>query len=183
MTVEIISWSISTKVWDRAGIELATPGSAVRLASVARHVIDSITRPGISVSVLSTCSNCTRVCVCVWRGGGIRGTTMKSCQRKNVFPCPSPRHIYQLSFSAPHNMDMYTSDIVSTYICTKRWIADLTNTLNILGILTPGTYSLEKLIYVTVDWFSLFDLIFTTQSTILQFFNYDWTDLPGLNQY
>ena len=34
MTVEIISWSISTKVWDRAGIELATPGSAVRLASV-----------------------------------------------------------------------------------------------------------------------------------------------------
>ena len=25
------------KVWDRAGIELATPGSAVSLASVARH--------------------------------------------------------------------------------------------------------------------------------------------------
>ena len=37
MTVEIISWSISTKVWYRAGIELATPGSAVRHASVARH--------------------------------------------------------------------------------------------------------------------------------------------------
>ena len=47
MTVEIISWSISTKVWDRAGIELATPGSAVRLASVARHVTDCATRPGI----------------------------------------------------------------------------------------------------------------------------------------
>ena len=30
--------SISTKVWDRAGIELATPESEVRLASVARHV-------------------------------------------------------------------------------------------------------------------------------------------------
>ena len=28
------------KVWDRAGIELATPGSAVRLASVARHITD-----------------------------------------------------------------------------------------------------------------------------------------------
>ena len=27
------------KVWDRAWIELATPGSAVRLTSVARHVI------------------------------------------------------------------------------------------------------------------------------------------------
>ena len=40
MTVEIISLSISTKVWDRAGIELATPGSAVRHASVARHVTD-----------------------------------------------------------------------------------------------------------------------------------------------
>ena len=46
MTVEIISWSISTKVWDRAGIELATPGSAVRHASVARHVTDCATWPG-----------------------------------------------------------------------------------------------------------------------------------------
>ena len=46
MTVEIISWSISTKVWDRTGIELATPGSAVRHASVTRHVTDCATRPG-----------------------------------------------------------------------------------------------------------------------------------------
>ena len=46
MTVEIISWSISTKVWDRAGIELATPGSAVRHASVARHFTDCATPPG-----------------------------------------------------------------------------------------------------------------------------------------
>ena len=44
MTVENISWSISTKVWDRTGNELVTPGSAVRLASVARHVTDSATR-------------------------------------------------------------------------------------------------------------------------------------------
>ena len=34
------------KVWDRAGMELATPGSAVRHASVARHVTDCATRPG-----------------------------------------------------------------------------------------------------------------------------------------
>ena len=46
MTVENISWSISTKVWDQAGIELTTPGSAVRFASVARHVTDCATRPG-----------------------------------------------------------------------------------------------------------------------------------------
>ena len=46
MTVEIISWSISTKVWDRAGIELATPGSAVSFASVTRHVTGCATRPG-----------------------------------------------------------------------------------------------------------------------------------------
>ena len=38
MTIEIISSSISTKVWVRAGIKLATPESAARLASVARHV-------------------------------------------------------------------------------------------------------------------------------------------------
>ena len=34
------------KEWDRAGIELTTPGSAVRLASVARHVTDCATCPG-----------------------------------------------------------------------------------------------------------------------------------------
>ena len=44
MTVEIISLSISTKVWDQAGIELATPGSAVSFASVTRHVTDCATR-------------------------------------------------------------------------------------------------------------------------------------------
>ena len=35
-------------VWDRAGIELATPGSEVRLASVAIHVTDCATRLGTS---------------------------------------------------------------------------------------------------------------------------------------
>ena len=49
MTVEIISRSISTKVWDRTGIKLATTGSAVRHASVARHVTDCATRPGLCV--------------------------------------------------------------------------------------------------------------------------------------
>ena len=39
MTAEIISWLISTKVWDRARIELTTPGSSV--------AIDCATRPGI----------------------------------------------------------------------------------------------------------------------------------------
>ena len=34
------------KVWDRAGIELATPGSAVRLATVARHVTYCAMLPG-----------------------------------------------------------------------------------------------------------------------------------------
>ena len=47
MTVDIISWSISTKVWDQARMKLVTPGSAVRLAySIARHVTDCATRPG-----------------------------------------------------------------------------------------------------------------------------------------
>ena len=35
------------KVWDLAGIELATPGSAVRLASVVRHITDCAKPPGI----------------------------------------------------------------------------------------------------------------------------------------
>ena len=46
MNIEIISWSISTKVQDLAGIKLVTPGSAVRLASVARNVTDWATLPG-----------------------------------------------------------------------------------------------------------------------------------------
>ena len=40
------------KVWDRARIELSTPGSAVRIASVARHATDCAKRPGI-LSVVS----------------------------------------------------------------------------------------------------------------------------------
>ena len=35
------------KVWDRAGIKLATPGCAFRLASVARHVTDCATWLGV----------------------------------------------------------------------------------------------------------------------------------------
>ena len=45
MAVEIISRSISKKEWNWAGIELVTPGLAVRLASVARDVTDCATRP------------------------------------------------------------------------------------------------------------------------------------------
>ena len=44
MTEEIISRSIATKVWDRTGIELVTPGPGVRHVSVARHVTDCATR-------------------------------------------------------------------------------------------------------------------------------------------
>ena len=39
--VELTFPTISTKVWDRAGIELPTPGSAVRHAFVVRYVTDS----------------------------------------------------------------------------------------------------------------------------------------------
>ena len=45
MTIEIISKSISMKVWDQAGIKLLTPGSAVRLVSVARQVTDCAMQP------------------------------------------------------------------------------------------------------------------------------------------
>ena len=46
MTIEIISRSISTKVWERAGIQLGIPGSSVRCASVVRHVTECATLPG-----------------------------------------------------------------------------------------------------------------------------------------
>ena len=60
MTVEIISWSISMKVWDWSGIELATLGSAVRHASVARHITDCATWPGFTPAWhLSKVTQCT----------------------------------------------------------------------------------------------------------------------------
>ena len=37
------------RVWDQAGIELATPGSAVRQVSAVRHVTNCATRPGVTV--------------------------------------------------------------------------------------------------------------------------------------
>ena len=36
------------KVWDQAGIELGTPGSAGRLVSVARHITVCAALPGTS---------------------------------------------------------------------------------------------------------------------------------------
>ena len=42
---------VMAKVWDQAGIELATPGSAVRLASVARHVTDCLMQPGLCSTI------------------------------------------------------------------------------------------------------------------------------------
>ena len=49
MTIEIISRSISAKLWDRTGIKLSTPGSAVRLASVTRHVTNCSNSPMCNV--------------------------------------------------------------------------------------------------------------------------------------
>ena len=46
MTIEIISWSISMQILDRALIELGTPGSPVRCASLVRNVTDCAALPG-----------------------------------------------------------------------------------------------------------------------------------------
>ena len=63
MTVEIISQSISTKIWDRTLLELATPGSAVRHASVARYVTDCARRP---VHIELMYSMTSHICVFVF---------------------------------------------------------------------------------------------------------------------
>ena len=52
MTVEIISLSISMKVWDRARIELAAPVFAVRLSSLPGRVAQSVTCLAIDVHEL-----------------------------------------------------------------------------------------------------------------------------------
>ena len=47
LTVEIISWSISTKVWNQAGIKLGAPESSVR------HITDCATRPGMGKKLMT----------------------------------------------------------------------------------------------------------------------------------
>ena len=47
MAVEIISWSISTKVWGQARIKLATHGSAVRHVPAVKHVTNRAMGPGL----------------------------------------------------------------------------------------------------------------------------------------
>ena len=49
MNVEIISRSIFLKVWDRAGIELSTPGSAVRRIGAFPTVLTGPRPPDKSV--------------------------------------------------------------------------------------------------------------------------------------
>ena len=71
MTVEIISWSISAKVWDRTRIELATPGSAARYASVARHVTDCATRPGPHIYLTPKLRTSSYVCKSFTRLAGL----------------------------------------------------------------------------------------------------------------
>ena len=45
-------------------MELATPGSAVRHASVARHITDCATRPGVVISYSFSPSNLLTIKVC-----------------------------------------------------------------------------------------------------------------------
>ena len=46
MTLEIISWSISTKVWDQAGIELATPGYVMLCSHMYNMLVQHTTCRG-----------------------------------------------------------------------------------------------------------------------------------------
>ena len=55
MTVEIISQSISMKVWDWAWIKLATPGSAVGLVSFCLLIFFNITFLRIYFQELHQC--------------------------------------------------------------------------------------------------------------------------------
>ena len=68
------------EVWDQAGIELANPVSAVRHASVVRHVNDCAMRPGASVLVSDRLVvsgyrlfiHMTNLGVCLYRGCDVR---------------------------------------------------------------------------------------------------------------
>ena len=99
MTIEIISWSISTKVWDRAVIELATPESAVRLASAARHVSDCTTWPCFYMHrrttkrLLDSCDFC-HVLI------NFANSLDPDQDRQNVGPDPNPKCLTLWKYSS-----------------------------------------------------------------------------------
>ena len=81
MTVEIISWSISTKVWNRAGIELATPGTAVRHASVVRHAtLPNALRGPVYLSVNHFGSRSARTKCRAWYGSKRFANAISTCK-------------------------------------------------------------------------------------------------------
>ena len=92
MVVEIISRSIFTKVWVRAEIELPTPGSADRLASVTRHITDCACGPGIRLFCLLTFSKLTLI------------------KRK--------KDVHELYFSVNQFTDRYGSKVFANFINT-----------------------------------------------------------------
>ena len=66
MTIEIISWSISMKIWDWVGIELLTPGSAVRQVSAARHFTYCVMQPVDKILFVSFTLSLLVVTFVIW---------------------------------------------------------------------------------------------------------------------
>ena len=110
MTVEMISWPISTKEWDRAEMELATPGSAGRLASVARHVTDCPMRPSPEWSCVTLQRHFPQQCDC--RNGTLGDTSFWAKLLKRNFPLTLSPELWR-----PNFMKTFTS----TENCGTSW--------------------------------------------------------------
>ena len=81
MTVGMISWSTSKKVWDWAGIKLATSGTAVRHASVVRHAaLSTALRGPVYLSVNHFGSRSAPTQCRAWYGSKRFGNAISTCK-------------------------------------------------------------------------------------------------------
>ena len=119
MAVEIISCSVSTKVWDWAGIELATPGSAVG------RITDYALFPGPNYT-------CKCMYNCIYYNRHFRTTPRMSLkshlitdQCNDNLACDIVTQLKSHLFSLPHLIPLIQEGLLSVTsesMCTKFWL-------------------------------------------------------------
>ena len=120
MALELnIPRSISLKVWDRAGIELTTPGSAVRHISAIRHFNDCAVCPSMLPDILTTVL-CVRVCESDWRS---RGRKYDSCLVPYFWEIDC--EIFSTGILFPLLIQEGLLSVIRKSICTKYWLTTL----------------------------------------------------------
>ena len=113
------------KVWDRAGIELATPGTAVRHASVARHAAVSTALSGpvyLSVNYFGSRSALTQC------PNGLECKTSPLVRKKLNSIYIVCIHIHEQDYTCVDCMHTYLVGLEAAYILSSMGSKDIGET-------------------------------------------------------